>query len=321
MTMSDDDTFRDDFNLGEAKPAPEPKAVPETWRLIPDVEVEHYFADEIGAPQPSFSNSLATPLLNETPLDAAFKHPKLNPDYARDEAKATAAMRRGDVVHQLALGKGRGFAVAPEEIKDWRSNAAKAFKERAEEDGLTPVIASKFEEAEIMANVIKEKVKRVLDGADYQTEVAFLYQEETAAGPIWVRGMMDIWCPDRGIILDPKITGQLYDATVGRQMVNMGWDRQLALYERAVGMILPKYAGRVRAYDLMIKPEAPFTSRLVAPEKGWRYSSVKQAQQAMEIFGECLYSGRWPGFGDDVHHIACPTWEAVRREKAELGEV
>lgn len=313
-----DATAFDDLDR-EPKPAAEAKPVPEGWRLIPDVDLVAYYADEL-TPQPSYSNSLATPLLDETPLDAAFGHPRLNPNYSRDEAKATAAQRRGDVVHQLALGRGRGFAVAPDHITEWRSNEAKAFKKAAEEDGLTPVTADKFAEAEIMAEVVKEKVKRVLDGADYQTEVAIIWQEETPFGPIWCTGLMDIWCEERGIILDPKITPQLYDALVGRQLVNMGWDRQLATYERGVGMIFPPLAGRVRAFDLMVKPKAPFTSRLVALEKAWRYSSVKQAQRAMEIFGECLYSGRWPGFGDDVHYIACPTWEAVRREKAELGE-
>lgn len=312
-----DDTFREDFNLGDPKPKPEAKPVPEGWRMIPDVDPVAYFADDIGAPQPTFSNSLASILLKETPLDAAYRHPKLNPDYV-DEAKKTAALYRGDVVHQLALGKGRGFAVG--DFKDWRTKDAQSFKERAEAEGLTPILASKFEEAEIMAEVLKEKIKRVLDGAAYETEVAFLYQEETPSGPIWVRGMIDVWCPERGIILDPKVTGTLYDESVGRQLVNMGWDRQLALYERAVGMIDPRLAGRVRAFDLMVKPEAPFTSRLVALERAWRHSSVKLLQSAMETFGACLYGGRWPGFGDDAHYIPCPTWEAVRRERAETGE-
>jgi hypothetical protein len=313
------DEFREDFNLGDPKPRPALRPVPEGWRLIPGVDLVDYYADNIGAPHPSLSNSLMQPLLDKTPRDAAFEHPRLNPEHGLEKAKTTAALRRGDVVHQLALDRGRGYRIG--NFKDWRTKTAKEFKEAAEEAGETPITRSAFEEAEIMAGIVKERIKRVLDGAAYDTEVAFLYEERTAAGPIWVRGLMDVYCEEKGLIVDPKVTGLLYDKVVGRQMVNMGWDRQLALYERGVGMIRPHLAGRVRARDLMINPDPPYTSRLVAPEKAWKYSSVKQAEEAMEIFGECLHSGRWPGFGDDVDYIPCPPWEAKRREKHELGEI
>lgn len=313
------DTFRDDFDLGEPKPKAPAKAVPEGWRLIPGVDLIKYYADDIGAPEPSISNSLMQPLLDKTPRDAAFEHPRLNPEYGLEKAKSTAALRRGDIVHQLALDRGRGYQIG--DFKDWRTDKAKAFKIDAEKVGLTPVNRAEFEEAEKMAVIVKARIKHVLGDSPYETEVAFLYQEETPSGPIWVRGLMDIWCEEKGLILDPKITGQLYDKAVGKHMVNMGWDRQLALYERGVGMILPRFAGRVRAYDLMVNPHPPYTSRLVASEKAWKYSSVKQAIEAMEKFGECIRSGHWPGFPDHVEHIQCPPWEAVRREKHELGEI
>ena len=310
------DNFRDDFNLGDPKPkdvAAEPNR--EGWGIFPDFDLEAYYADP--CPDPSLSNSGMSYLLAETPLDFAYQHPRLNPDAERLEA--TVAQRRGDVVHQLALGKGRGYAVA--DFADWRTKDAKAFRDNAIADGLTPIKRADFEEAEIMAGVIRQRIKEVLDGADYQTEVAFMYQEETAAGPIWVRGLMDVWCPELGVILDPKVTPQLYDEAIGRHMINMGWDRQAALYSHAVGKIMPELAGRVRFADLMVKPKAPFTSRVVSIEKAWYYSAVKQCERAFEIFGRCLYEGRWPGFGSQVEHIPCPPWEAKRREQEETGEV
>lgn len=290
----------------------------EGWGLFPAIAPVDYFLDP--CPQPSLSNSMMPRILWETPLDFAFHHPKLNPDFARDEAKASAAQRRGDIVGQLALGKGRGYAVG--DFKDWRTKDAQGFRDRAISDGLTPIKRADFEEAEVMATVVRERIKRVLDGADYQTEVVFMYEEQTAAGPIWVRGMMDVWCEERAMILDPKVTANIYDGRDGsklaRHLLDMGWDRQGALYPHALGQIFPKLAGRIGFRDLMVKPEAPYTSRLVRIRKDWEYSAVKQCQLAFERFGACLYAGRWPGFGDDVYEVEMPAWEAKRRETAEL---
>jgi hypothetical protein len=313
--------FLDDFGLsGERKAevdkADHPGIRRDLWGLFPDVDIVAYHLDQL-APEPSLSNSGMGRLLDETPLDFAYHHPRLNPD-AVDEAKDSAAKRRGDVVHQLALGKGRGYAVL--DFDDFRTNAAKSARDNAIADGLTPIKRKDFEPAEVMAEVIRERIKEALDGADYQTEVAFVYQEMTAAGPIWVRGLMDVWCEELGVILDPKSTAMLYDGKVARHLLAMGWDRQASLYPHAIGQLFPERAGRIHFADLMVKPEAPFTSRLVGLEKAWEYSSVKQCRIAMERFGACIYAGKWPGFGTSVDRIAMPAWEDKRREVVELAE-
>lgn len=291
------------------------------WGLYTDIEAVDYHLDP--APEPSISNSLMDPLLTKTPRDFAWGHPRrqeLVPGWTADpEArKATIAMVRGDVVHQLALGKGRGYAVG--EFKDWRTKAAQAFKEEAEEDGLTPIIQEKFEEAQVLAEIVREAIKRALDGADYQTEVVFMYQEMTDFGPIWVRGMMDVYCPERAIILDPKITAQLYDGKIERHALNMGWDRQAALYQRAIGLIFPELAGRVTFGDVLVNPDPPHVSRLWAPERMWIGSSARQCLMAFERYGECFSRKVWPGFpGNKIERGPMPAWEDKRRTEQELG--
>jgi len=284
------------------------------WGLVYDMPAETYHADP--CPQPSLSNSGMGILLSETPLDFAYQHPRLNPD-AADRVAETVAMRRGDIVHQLALGKGSGYAVG--DFPDWRTKEAKSFRDNAIAEGLTPIKRDAFEEAEIMAEVIRERIKETLDGAHYETEVAFMYQESTPSGPIWVRGLMDVWSEETATILDPKITANLYDGKVERHLLNMGWDRQGALYPHAIGQIFPELAGRVNFADLLIKPTPPFTSRAVGISKAWEYSAVKECERAFDIFGRCLYAGKWPGFGSKVDRVEMPTWESKRREAIELG--
>jgi hypothetical protein len=310
--------FQTDFGLsGIPKPTKVDTLDRAGWGLFPDMPAESYYADP--APDVSISNSGLSVLLNETAADFAWRHPRLNAAGV-EEAKSNAVKRRGDVVHQLALGKGKGFAIGAKSWPTWQSGDAKAFKREAEEAGLVPVLPHAFEEAKAIAAVVVDRIQRVLQGAEYQTEVAFLYQEMTRYGPIWVRGLMDVWCPDLGIILDPKITARIYGEKPARHMIDMGWDRQGALYKRAIGTLLPEMAGRVRFADLMVRPDAPFVSRLVAPEKAWEATSGWQIEDGFERFARCLYSGEWPGFPDDVEYLPLPTYEAKRREALYSGE-
>jgi hypothetical protein len=278
------------------------------WGLFPDVSFLDYFADP--APEPSLSNSGITTLLKETPLDFAFEHPRLNPDSDLLDRVVSKAQETGSVVHRLALGKGADYAVAP--FDAFRSKEAKEFRDAAIAAGRIPIVEAKFNECLAMADAIKLRIKRALDGASYETEVVFMYQEETPFGPIWVRGMLDVWSAERAMILDPKVTRLLYDESLGRQMVKMGWDRQATLYPHALGKIFPELAGRIEFADLLIKPVPPFTSRLAAPEKAWRAVKLRETRKAMETFAYCMKEGRWPGFGDDVDLVEMPRWEEAR---------
>lgn len=317
--MQTTDEFRDDFNLGDPKPKVAAEEHPlidrSRWGLFHGVDPVLYHGGLID--DVTLSQSQMGRILDETPLDFAYNHVQLNPEIAEEKVKATVEQQRGDIVHQLALGKGRGYFVLPAEYGDFKKKAAQELRDEAISRGETPILAHKFEEAEIMAEVIRERIDEALGGAPYETEVVFLYQEMTSAGPVWIRGMVDVWCPEQKIILDPKITPMLYNGKVERHLLNMGWDRQGALYPHAIGQIIGE-PGRVKFADLMIKPEAPFTSRLVRLEKAWEHSAIKQCKIAIERFGRCLYAGRWPGF-EETAFVALPAWEDKRREAMELA--
>jgi hypothetical protein len=306
--VSVDETLRD---MGrEKRTTPRADGIDRSkWGMFPDISFLNYMADP--APDPSISNSGISLLLAETPLDFAFDHPRLPPLDAKRVREETLATAVGSITHRLALGKGADYAVAP--FDSFRTQAARDFRDEAEAAGKCCVVEAKFDECVIMADIIKDRIRVALDGADYQTEVVFLYQEETAFGPIWVRGMLDVWCEERATILDPKVTKRLYDGMLGRQFVDMGWDRQAALYPYAVGKITPELAGRIEFADLLIKPKPPFTTRRAVPEKAWRAMKLCEARKAMETFAYCLKEQRWPGFPlDDTDIIPMPRWEEAR---------
>jgi len=291
------------------------------WGLYTDIPAVDYHLDP--CPEPSISNSLMDPLLNKTPRDFAWQHPRrteLVPEWPEEDEEAIEEKKasiRGDVVHQLALGKGKGFQIG--DYDSYRTKAAREWREDVIAGGEVPILRGQYEEAEPLADMIVEQIKRALDGADYETEVAFMYQERTPDGWVWVRGLMDVWCPERALILDPKVTERLYDGIVETHAVNMGWDRQAALYPHAIGQIMPELAGRVEFWDLMINPKPPYVSRVWGPERGWDATSVRQCQRAIDKFSECMARKEWPAFGDDPQRGQMPRWEEVRRTEFEEG--
>ena len=317
---NDVDEFLEDFGL-ESMPtfSPPPRPDLEDPRVgFFHLDPVDYFADPIE--EGSLNNSGIKILLDESPLDFAFQHPRLNPD-AVQKATESAAKRRGDLVHQLALGKGRGFAVG--DFADWRTNVAKDFRKGAEEDGLTPCLKGAYEEALVMAGVIIERVKRILDGADYETEVAIVWRETTPEGEIYMRGMLDIWCEERATILDPKVTGLLGNGRPGEEKINrhavsMGWDYQAGIYCRGVERLRPDLEGKVRFGNLMIKPEEPFTSRLLWPDYIARRTALFEARPALELFAKCQREGRWPGYPEEGEVLSLPSYVESRRLDAEI---
>lgn len=286
-----------------------------------DMDDETYFGDPIE--EGSLSNSGIKILIDETPLDFAYQAPRINPA-AQAKVLETVAGRRGDVVHQLALGKGKGYAVG--DFKDWRTKVAGEFKAEALERGETPILLKQFEEAEVMAEVVKERIVEICEGEPYQTEVAIIWREETPHGDIYMRGRLDVWCPSKLLILDPKITallgnGRPGEEKVGRHMVSMGWDRQAALYSRGVGRLIPEAEGRVKFGNLLIKPEEPFTSRLLWPSVTAKRTALYQCREPMLKFAECMKEGRWPSYPQEGEILELPTWEEKRRIDVETGGV
>ena len=316
-----DREFLDDFdleNMPEIAAPPRPDLNDPRVGFFPGIDPATYHADPIE--EGSLSNSGIKILLDETPLDFAYQHPRLNPD-AMESVADTAAKQRGDLVHQLALGKGRGYAVG--DFPDWRTKAAREFRDAAIADGAVPALRGPFEEAQIMADVIIERVKRILDGASYETEVAIIWIEDTPEGQIYCRGLIDIWCEERLIILDPKVTallgnGKPGEEKINRHMVNMGWDYQAGFYVRGVERLLPHAEGKVRFGNLMIKPSEPFTSRLLWPDYIARRTALYEMRPALELFAKCQREGRWPGYPEEGETLSLPSFIESRRLDAEI---
>lgn len=281
--------------------------------VYPGIGSKAYFSGNL-TPERALTSSGIKTLIAKTPADYRYGKPKV----------ATKAMSLGDVAHQLALGDGKGFAIG--EWDAWRKNEAKDFKAAAIAEGKVPILREEYEAASDLAVVIIRAIRETLydigqsygmtepkDGWPYQTEVVFAWQEETAHGPIWCTGMMDVWCEQLLTILDPKVSKYIHDGIIDRQMAAMSWDCQSTFYRRGIEAIFPQHAGRVDFANVIVSPEEPFLWRAVGIDEEARYSCQVEIDRIAALFARCQRADEWPGFPRGIKKLAAKPWTVQER--------
>ena len=82
-----------------------------------DFPTAAYFAD--CCPEPSFTQSLAKILLDQSPRHAYQAHPRLNVQPADEDDAYDKSRAIGNAAHAMMLGRGKVMAV--EDFPDWRT--------------------------------------------------------------------------------------------------------------------------------------------------------------------------------------------------------
>ncbi len=209
----------------------------------------------------------------------------------------------------MALGKGGAFEVCP--FDDYRTKAAREWRDDCIANGAIPIKAEQFADAQAMAAIIQERIERALLGANYETEVPFFWQE----GGTWFSAMADVWCAELKAVIDPKATGNIHNFQ--RDISNYGYHIQSALYRRGLGKIFPQDAGRHQFRILPIATQPPYLSRLINISEAWRAGAERDIARAVAIFERCERTGEWPGYPDE-ETMEEPSWQAHEREMMEV---
>src|SRR4051812_34095654 len=105
-----------------------------------EIPADAYHRDEV-ADVPTLSASIATILVTKSPAHAYAAHPKLNPNYQRDDDDDKFAL--GTTSHALLL---EGLEIADVfDFKDWRTDAAKAARAEARAAGRVPLLRPQWD--------------------------------------------------------------------------------------------------------------------------------------------------------------------------------
>lgn len=270
--------------------------------LVPDMDEDFYHSDPVMGGSLSVSGAK---LLLKAP--AKF-------DYARSHPhQSTKAMDLGTTVHGLVLGKGQSIAVLPFESR--RGNAYKEAEADAVENGLLPMLAKDYDEARTIADAV---LKHPTTGGlftDGDAEVSMFWRDEEFK--IWLRGRADYMTlfGDTPTIVDFKTSADASPEEFARSVYKYGYHRQDPHYREGWASVLGCDWRDIDFVFAVVETEPPYciaTYRVVAEhvELGREENRI-----ARERFRDCMKSGRWPGYSEEIEDLELPRYGVQRIER------
>jgi hypothetical protein len=266
---------------------------------------------------PFYSNSIGKIILSKSPKHAWLEHPLLNPAYEADNDTKFAL---GTVAHAALL---QGLDVCEIiDAPDWRTNAAKELRASAYASGKTPLLAHNFIEVKKMVAAAKLQIEsnkelgvNLEDGKGEQT---ILMQ----ANDVNIKTRIDWLSNDRKLIIDYKTTDIGSPSQWIKSIASNGYDMQAALYSdvvEALTGIEPQFVFCVQ------ETSAPYAMYFVSLPPQFIDYGKQRNNRAINIWQNCLTSGRWPMYDNQIMWADLPAWaegefvmqEALRSESKE----
>ena len=279
-----------------------------------DLTAAEYHADPCETP--SLSSSIAKILISQSPLHAFTKHPRFNKQV---EAFSTSELEFGDVVHQLALGKGHGFAIWAG--KSWAGKEAGAFWDAALAANKTPIKQADYDRAQAVVASLRKQLEAfglnyVLDPLTGTTEQVCVWK----SGPTWMRAMFDRWIPNAREIWDIKtISRSAHPKAVASQIINMGYDLQAEFYKMGPNHLFRETPGyRVDFGFIFVETSYPYACFPCRLNGEWKTIGISKASRAIAAWADCMESHKWPGYiSDRVPNLEPPSWALSQEIGAE----
>jgi hypothetical protein len=283
---------------------------------------ESYFADP--CPEPSFTQSLAKILIEQSPLHAYQAHPRLNVKPAdEDDAESyDKAKAIGNAAHALMLGRGKPLAVG--DYDNWRKKEAQLFRENALATHQEPILRKHYDVAGRMVDAALEQLSSIRDCSHAFGEGDAEVVIANCENGIWLRSMCDWITPDLREVWDYKTSGKSASPyATGRLMADAGWHIQAAMHERILDAIDPKGAGRRKYFYVAQENEEPFALTVNQISESALTIGRKQVDYAVRVWSHCLTKGKWPAYPNRIIMPELPGWTEsgwLAREETEAGE-
>jgi hypothetical protein len=287
-----------------------------------DFDTAAYFADP--CPVPSFTQSLAKVLIEQSPLHAYQARPRLALQTAdEDEGEAyDKAKAIGNAAHAVMLDRGKTLAIG--DFGNWRTGAAKAFRAAAFEDGKEPILRKHYNTAGEMVETALDQLGRIPGCenafANGDAEVVIASCERG----FWLRSMIDWITPDLREVWDYKTSGKSASPyATGRLMSEAGWHIQAAMHERILDAIDPKNAGRRKFYYVAQENEPPYALTVNEIVEAAMTIGRKQVAYAIRMWSYCLTKDVWPAYPPRIIRPELPGWAEnawLGRELSEASE-
>ena len=275
---------------------------------IYDISADEYHADPLkdSPGGPSLSSTGARKLLNKCP--ARFRYEQDNPEPPKRHYDF------GHAAHRLVLGRGDGIEVIA--ANDFRTKAAKEARDEAHAAGRVPMLKAEFDKAQEMAAAVFAHpfAGRLFEGGKPERS---LFWKDAEFG-VWRRSRPDFMPQSGTIFADYKTCASAQPDDLKKSIWNYGYHQQAAWYLdsiRALGIhddpsLLFVFQEKEPPYLVTVAEADPVAL-------GW---GRIQNRKALSIFAECVETGVWPGYVDDVLRLPLPGFAEGQLEHAhDLG--
>jgi len=265
---------------------------------------EHYHSDP--AEHPSLSASIAHTLCSRSPLHAWTNHPRLNPNYVREEDEK---FNVGNVAHAMLL-EGRDIVYVIH-ADNWRKAETKEARDYARAMGKVPLLAHQLADVEAMAAAVREQLAvHSADPpllADGVPERSLVWEEDDG---VMCRARLDWLRADLRTIDDLKTTARSADPNAySRRLYDVGGDIQAAFYLRGMEKLTDAHP---TFRWIVAETSPPFAMSVISPGADVLALGAAKVEHALKLWRECLASGEWPGYAREVAYAELPAWEESR---------
>lgn len=256
-----------------------------------DVPAHEYHADR------ALSSSIAVTLLEQSP-----RHAKLAQE---TESEGSRKMDFGSLVHAVVLGAGRKIKII--EAENFRTKAAQEARDDARKRGLIPALADDFLRATIIAREVKTQLDAHEIGGDLKdggkAEQTLVWQEKGTlcrARPDWLIASKDM-------LLDLKtVDGSAHPDACVRRLYGTGADIQSVFYSRGYRALKPESDPAFLFVCVEVDP--PYGVSVLRLDPSALALAEQKVEYAIRTWGECLRTGKWPGYPERVCYLGAPKY-------------
>lgn len=262
---------------------------------------------------PSISSSGLRTIENQSPLHW-WHGSYLNPEAPAREQKAHFSL--GSAVHELCLGE-TGFktryAIRPSEFSDWRTKAAKEWRDAAIAAGLTVLTEDDLTTIRGVAASLQAD-PLVQQGLFHGVVEHSLVWKDPETG-VWLKSRPDVLDLESLFIVDLKTTASASGQDVRRSIGEFGYHQQLALVAEGIEVLTGRRVGNDRFVLVFVETKPPYAVNCKLIDAGAIELGKMQNRRAIRRFAECLSANAWPGYDDNGSSCHLPAWLEKRLEE------
>lgn len=279
--------------------------------IFPEIDTRLYHADP--CPTPSLSNSIACTIAEHSLEHAWVEHPRLNPNFQRDEEKKFDV---GNAAHTLFLGRGKRIEVLY--FDDYKKGDARKARDEAIACGRQPILEKYYARAVLMAELAKIELSNYPDDdgipiiADFHAGVAEV-MIAARDGDTWMRTLIDWWPQSQRVIYDYKTTSKsIAPAQIDVVSWAGGWHTQAAFHEMLLDMVDPKNSGRRKHRFIVQENFEPFAVQVAEIPEDAMTIGRKQVAASRRKWREAMSIGvhreAWQGYPRMIAYPKIPEW-------------